>query len=181
LTLQENVPDPIGVENLTRAGSVATATTITAHGYTTGDFVTVAGALPVGYNGKWKITVTGPESFTYSGAVIGTLATPATGSVTVTYVSDAQGGRKIGWEDLATVPAEMVPLSGLERIQAQALSSQVDYRFRIRVRPDATPQMRALWTPTWPPGAPTHTLEIRSVLPDQDGRFYQLIDAGEIV
>jgi len=182
LTIQENVPDPISVSSLTRTSTTATAQTAIPHGYTSTDFVTVAGAVPSGYNGKVKITVTGPSSFTYP--VLGTLATPATGPITVTYVSDASGGRKIGWNALASAPdgiwAELLPVRAMERLQAAALQAQLDYRFRVDVRPDLTPAMRARWTPQWPPGSPLHTLEIHGITPDGDGRQYLFLECGEI-
>jgi len=179
LTIQENVPDPISVTSLTRTSTTATAQTATAHGYASNDYVTVAGAAPAGYNGKVKITVTGLSTFTYT--VTGALATPATGTLTVVYVSDASGGRRVGWAELATIWAEQLPVRALERLQAQALSGQLDYRFRVKVRADLTPQMRALWTPQWPAGSPLHTLEIHGIVPDGDGRQYQLLECGEVV
>ncbi len=178
LTIQENVPEAIAV-TLTRITTVATATTGTPHGYSSNDYVLVAGATPSGYNGKVKITVTGASAFTY--AVSGVLATPATGTITVTYVSDASGGRRIGWADLATIWAELLPVRASERLQAQALQAQLDYRFRILMRADLTPRMRARWTPQWPVGAPLHTLEIHGITPDQDGRRHLLLECGEVV
>jgi head-tail adaptor len=182
LIIQENAPDALSVTSLTRTSTTATATTAVSHGYATGDYIAIAGATPSGYNGKWKITVTSATAFTF--AVAGTLATPATGTITATYVSDAQGGRKIGWATLATAPdglwAELVPQRAVERLQAQALQSQIDYRFRVRTRADVTAQMRALWRPSWLANAPQHTLEIRGVLPEDDGRTFMLLEAGEI-
>jgi head-tail adaptor len=181
LTIQENVPDAISVTSLTRASTTATATTAAAHGYLTGDFVRVAGATPSGYNGTWKITVASPTTFTFT--VSGVLATPATGTITGLYVSDAQGGRKIGWATLATAPtgvwAEFLPQRAAERLQAQALSSQIDYRFRVRTRSDLTAQQRALWAPSWH-SADVHTLEIHGVLPDGDGRGWLILETGEV-
>jgi len=178
LVIQENVPDPISMTSLTRSSAVATAQTATSHGFTTGDFVTVAGAVPVGYNGKVKITVTGATTFTY--AVNIALTTPATGPITVTYVSDASGGRKIGWADFAEVWGELLPVRAIERLQAQALQATLDYRFRIHTRRDLTPEMRALWTPQWPSGSAQHTLEIHGLPPDRDGRVYMFLECGEV-
>jgi head-tail adaptor len=178
LAIQENVPDSISVTSLTRTSTTATATTATAHGYSSNDYVTIAGATPAGFNGKVKITVTGATTFTYP--VVGTLATPATGTITVVYVSDAQGGRRIGWAPLTTIWAELLPVRATERLQAQALQVQLDYRFRIQARADLTPEMRALWTPQWPPSSPAHTLEIHGIVPDGDGRHYQILECGEI-
>lgn len=178
LTIQENNPDPIAVTSLTRVSTTATATTAAPHGYTTNDYVTVAGATPTAYNGKVKITVTGPSSFSYQ--VAGTPATPATGTITVVYVSDAQGGRKIGWADLATIYGEQLAVRAFEKLQVQALQGQLDYRFRVYVRGDITTEMRALWAPRWPPGAPTHTLEIHGIVPDADGRDFMFLECGEV-
>lgn len=182
LVIQANTPLTVAVSTLTRTSVTATVTTTSNHGYLTGDYIQIAGATPDGYNGRWKATVTGATTFTY--AVPNTLTTPATGTITAVYGSDAQGGRRIGWTTLRTapagIPAQLLPLRAWERLQAQALQAQLDYRFRIRSRVDLTPQMRALWQPSWPPGAPTHTLEIHGILPDGDGRTFQLLEVGEL-
>lgn len=178
LVIQENAPDPIVVSSLTRASTTATATTSVAHGYATNDFVTIAGAAPAGYNGKFKVTVTGPTTFTY--VVNGALVTPATGAITALYVSDAQGVPRIAWQTLDTIWAESLPVRAAERLQAQAVQAVLDYRFRVYVRPDITAKMRALWTPTWPPSSPQHTLEIHGVPRDDDGRFFMFLECGEI-
>lgn len=179
LTIQENAPDPISVTSLTRVTTTATAQTAAPHGYTTGDYVTVAGAAPAGYNGKVKITVTGVSSFTYP--VAGTVTTPATGVITVVYVSDAQGGRKIGWATFRQLHAELIPVKAWEHLQVAALQGQLDYRFRIRAVDSSglTNQMRALWTPQFPAGQAAKTLEISGVLPEDDGRQFVIIEAGE--
>ena len=52
------------VTTLTSSGTTATAT-VTAHGYTTGADVTIAGATQTEYNGEYSITVTGANTFTY--------------------------------------------------------------------------------------------------------------------
>jgi hypothetical protein len=67
------------VTALTRASSTATATLV-GHGYSTGDYVTIAGADQSEYTGTAQIAVTDPDTFTY--AVSGTPATPATGTIT---------------------------------------------------------------------------------------------------
>jgi hypothetical protein len=53
-------------DSLTSAGALATFTTETAHGYTTGDLVRISGASPAAYNGDFPITVTGATTFTYT-------------------------------------------------------------------------------------------------------------------
>jgi len=60
------------ISTITNVGAVATLTTATPHGRTTGDSVTVQGATPADYNGTFIITVTGASTFTYT-----MLTTPA--------------------------------------------------------------------------------------------------------
>ena len=55
------------------SGSVATVTTSAAHEYTTGDWVTISGA-DAGFNGTYKITVTGASTFTYVNTTSGAAA-----------------------------------------------------------------------------------------------------------
>ena len=181
IEIQENLPDPLPVATLTRTSATATVTTTAPHGFTTGDFVQMAGAVPSGYAGKVKVTVTGATTFTYP--VLGTLTTPATGTITVTYVSDAQGGRKIGWNPFRTLHAEAIPVKAWEKLQVQALQGQLDYRFRIHTVDSVgiTDEMRIVWTPQWPAGSPVHTLEISGVIADGDGRQFVFLEAGETV
>jgi hypothetical protein len=67
------------VTSLTSASTTATAT-VTSHGYTTGDSITIIGATPTGYNGTFTITNTGVNTFTYP--VVAGLTSPATGTIT---------------------------------------------------------------------------------------------------
>jgi hypothetical protein len=56
------------ISSLTRGGSgnlTATAT-LAAHGYATGDRINIRGASPSQFNGDFYITVTGPNTFTYT-------------------------------------------------------------------------------------------------------------------
>ena len=61
-------------------GTTATCTTTAAHGFSTGDFVTIASSTGVtGINTTWQITVTGSTTFTFLTALTGTVvATSAT-------------------------------------------------------------------------------------------------------
>lgn len=86
---------------------------------------------------------------------------------------DGEGGDAVSWSDVVAVPAEFIPISASERVQAQGIQSDVQYRFRVRRTPDITSKMRAIWTPVWPPGAETETLEITGVLPE-DAMFMLL-------
>ncbi len=71
------------ITTLSRVGATAFATTSVAHGWVTGEPVTIAGATPSAYNGSRAITVTGPTTFTYARAVHDPGA-PATGTITAT-------------------------------------------------------------------------------------------------
>ncbi|CAB4177361.1 Phage conserved hypothetical protein [uncultured Caudovirales phage] len=70
------------VTSLTRSGAVVTVATTAAHGYTSGQRITMAGADQADYNGTFEVTVTGAASFTFT--VTGTPTTPATGVLTAT-------------------------------------------------------------------------------------------------
>lgn len=71
-------PKPVrsisGSGGITLSGTTASVTTTAAHGYSSGDQVTIAGASVSAANGTFRITVTGASTFTY--------ATSATGTVT---------------------------------------------------------------------------------------------------
>ena len=53
------------VSTLTSSGTLATCVTSAAHGLSTNDWVTIAGANEAAYNGYFKITVTNTTTFTY--------------------------------------------------------------------------------------------------------------------
>ena len=55
------------ITSLTWATSVVTVTTASPHGWTNGDVVpiTIAGAVPAGYNGTFTGTITGASTLTY--------------------------------------------------------------------------------------------------------------------
>ena len=69
------------VTSITRSSQTATLTAAAAHGFATGDYVTIAGAVESEYNGTYVITVTSTTVFTYT--VSGTPSTPATGTITI--------------------------------------------------------------------------------------------------
>jgi head-tail adaptor len=175
LLIERNDPEALPVTTLTRAAAVATVTTAAPHRYTNGDYVTIAGAVPAGYNGKIKITVTAPTMFTYPCA--STLTTPATGTITARYVNDAQGNPQLGWTPIGpALPAELVPIRGIETLQQAAFQAETTYRFRVRVRRDLTTSMRAQWRPRWPGGGGPLVLAIVGLLPDGDGSRYLFVD-----
>ena len=66
------------ISSITFVGTLATLTTATVHGLTTGNQVVISGASPSAYNGTYTITVTSTTKFTYVMA-----STPATNATTV--------------------------------------------------------------------------------------------------
>lgn len=187
LTIEQSAPTALTAVSLTRNGTIATVTLAAPHGFTNGDFVAIAGAVPAGYNGTVKITVPSSTASTFTYPTSSSLTTPATGAITVTWISDAQGGSSGGtgeWTPVRTISAELIPVSAVERQAAAALQSQLDYRFRVNAI-DAgglsAKGMRARWTPQWPlTGRTEHTLEIHGVLPEGDGHRTTLLECGEI-
>lgn len=65
------------ITSITNVGTTATLTTAIPHGLLTGNRVTISGATPAAYNGTYRITVTGPSTFTY------TMATNPGGNATL--------------------------------------------------------------------------------------------------
>jgi head-tail adaptor len=177
LVIQKDLWPAIAV-TLTRIGTTATAAAAAPHNYVTGDYIDVAGAAQGGYNGRVKVTVPSPTTFTYT--VDGGLATPATGTPTARYAKDAQGGRRENWVPHTTVRAQLVSTAEGERLQGEAMTAQASYRFRVRRRADLTPRMRATWTPIWPPSAPALALEIHGVPPEGNGVTSMFLDCGGI-
>jgi hypothetical protein len=73
--------DKVVVVTITRSSTTATVTQV-GHLYSTGDSVNISGATQTQYNGTFTITVL--TANTYSYAVTGSPATPATGSIHAT-------------------------------------------------------------------------------------------------
>jgi hypothetical protein len=67
---------------ITSSGTTATVTH-TAHGFATGQEVTISGATETEYNGTFTITVTGTNTYTYT--LPNSTSSPATGSPVVTW------------------------------------------------------------------------------------------------
>lgn len=79
LTVTPRFTDVFAVTSITRSSQTATVTTTAVHGRTTGDYMTISGAVQTEYNITAQITVTSTTTFTYT--VAGSPATPATGTV----------------------------------------------------------------------------------------------------
>lgn len=177
LTILSPTPVSVVIASITRVGTTATVTTATAHGFADGDFVTLSGVTPAGYNGEFAIDVTGTSSFTIG--VAGSPVTPATVPGAVVFVSDSQGGQGSGWWTLAVVAAKVLPLSAGEQLAAGGIAAVVNYRATLYYRPDIKPTMRCSWTKYRETVA--RTLEIHAVqdVPDELRRMMTL-DLGEV-
>lgn len=176
-TFLTDSPVPVSVSSLTQAGGTATANTGAPHGFNDGDFVTIAGATPSAYNGEVQVSIIDADTFTY--AVSGNPSSPATGTITATFKSDAQGGQGQGWRTHVTVSGHLHPLSVATTLQAQAVNSVVGSELEIEYRPDIVHAMRVQYTPyrhTTP-----KTLEILGVKPHKDFPNERLLlDVGEV-
>lgn len=80
---EEDSQSSVSVSSITSSGTTATVTTTANHGWSDGDFVTIAGANETAYNGQFQITVVTATTFTYTCASTPS-ATPATGTITAT-------------------------------------------------------------------------------------------------
>ncbi len=73
---------PQSVVSITRSGSIATVTTTASHNLEDGQYATISGASPAGYNLTGKILYLSDTTFAY--AVDSSLSTPATGTILCT-------------------------------------------------------------------------------------------------
>jgi hypothetical protein len=73
-------PTVFSISTVTYTPTAATYTTTANHGYVVGDDILISGLLPVGYNGKFKITARTLNTFTVPNAT-NALVTDAVGSV----------------------------------------------------------------------------------------------------
>ncbi|MBI5907786.1 MAG: pilus assembly protein PilY, partial [Burkholderiales bacterium] len=89
---------PKTISSLTRSGSVVTATTAAAHGFTTGQTVSIGGTAGTnegGYVGSFSITVLSSTSFKYN--VVTTPQSPATGTITAQKSGTSDRTALINW------------------------------------------------------------------------------------
>jgi hypothetical protein len=103
---------PVSVTSLTRVGSLVTAT-VTAHGGSTGQNVTIRGATQAPYNGTFPITVTGANTFTYLFG--GSPTSPATGTLTASFESEG--------DSVSEVPRAVITDEAWEMIRIKSLRS----------------------------------------------------------
>jgi head-tail adaptor len=178
IVILTGAPVAVSVTSITRVSATATVTTASAHGFTTGDFVVHAGATQTEYNGEVKVTVTGPTTYTFT--VSGTPASPATGTITATYKSNSQGGNEWGFSTLATVWANVEPLSANEQLASGGITAIGRYAATIYYRADVLPTMRCQWRRYGQTAAQTY--EIHSVQPADglDGRRLLRMEIGVV-
>jgi head-tail adaptor len=180
VTFLSTTPPDTPVTSLTSTGTVATAVTSGPHGLHTGEYVAIRGALPAGYTTTSRpVTVTGPSAFTY--AVPPGLASPATGTITVTFQSDSQGGQP---DDLYTVGqafASIEPMNAAERlVLSGGPAATVNYRAIVHYRTGLTPQMKLRWL-RYQDAVP-RPLEIFGVYPHPDPAYahrFLVLECGE--
>lgn len=96
----------VSVSGITRVSTTATVTTSSAHGFSTGDYITVSGADQSDYNITAEITVTTTTAFTYE--VENSPTTPATGTILATREEFVLVG-DLGSEDSEVVTSSDVP------------------------------------------------------------------------
>lgn len=109
------IPSLTTVSSITAYAGVATLNTASPHEFVTGQKVTILGATPAGYNGSFKITVTGTTQFTYA---VGSVLPPATGAIQCSaegaIVSPVPGGTIV-----AAVP-QLFGVTGITRFISDA-------------------------------------------------------------
>lgn len=165
ITILSSTPVAVSVSSITRTSTTATVTTAAAHGFTTGDYVTIAGATQTDYNGEFSITVTAATTFTYT--VANSPTTPATGTITTTYRSNSTGEQLLGFYTLASgVWAHIEPMSAGEQLAAGGITAIGNYNCTIYYRTDVTLGMRVSWRKYLETAAKTY--EIHSVQPNKD-------------
>ena len=94
---QYPTPQPaLTISAIAWANGTVTVTTSTAHGYSSGYSVVIAGNTPTGYNGTYTVTVTGATTFTYALATNPGTET-ALGTATLASTTDVAGKAVVLW------------------------------------------------------------------------------------
>lgn len=133
----------LSVTSLTRVSNTATVVTSEAHKFATGQTVTIAGAAQTDYNGAFAVTIINDTTFTY--AVPGAPATPATGTVqasinrTVVTVESVGAGEDDNLASHAQVTLA-TPIAGVNNTAfvvppglTGGADAETDDQFRLRV------------------------------------------------
>lgn len=179
LTILTPTAPAIVLASVVQTDGAGVATAGDAHGYSTGDYVTLGGATVAGWNVRVKITVTSPTEFTF--AIDAALPSPAVGAIlTARYFSDKAGGRRSEWYELDTVAAKLDDEAMAEEtLQFGAIQSATTHRFTIHRRSDVAPSMRLMWLPSFSDGEAL-LLAVTSARPVGDGRAWTTLKADEV-
>ena len=93
---------------------------------------------------------------------------------------DSVGGQSTVWADLASVYADIAPLSGREMMAAQAMQSSVTHKIIVRYQPlFADPKAVAAMRAVWIKDGITRIFNISSASDDDERRKYMTISATE--
>lgn len=136
----------LNILDLTRVGQTAIVETASAHLLTSGQTVTITGAIQSEYNGTYIIAVTSEREFTYT--IVGSPASPATGTIQVTSTYASFSIRSIDYGEATNLVANtpltfLTPLAGVNntaRVQFSTVSgganqeTDSDLRDRILFR-----------------------------------------------
>ena len=152
----------VSVTSITRAGTTATVTTATPHGFANGNSVTMAGAAPAGYNGAKTIGGVTANTFTYT--VANTLTTPATGAITAsvplgaanTFTFQGSGTRAFTLQFAAaatTIEGVLAAGTTNRNVAANASWATGDARINLLARTTGN-----ILTETYDPDGPSTTL-----------------------
>jgi hypothetical protein len=100
-TYQNTYAQVLNVASLTYSDGVVTVVQPN-HGLSVGEYISIQGATPVGYDGSWVVqSVIDQNTYTYNQAT--TLSSPATGTITATSV--------IPWEDYGFSTEQSITIS----------------------------------------------------------------------
>jgi hypothetical protein len=81
LPVPDSTPSTLSISGITRSGSIATATSTSAHGLQAGDYVAISGSDQADYNGTVRVA-SAPSTTTFTYTVSNSPTTPATGTMT---------------------------------------------------------------------------------------------------
>lgn len=122
----------ISISQLTRILQTVTAETANPHLLTSGQNVTISGALQSEYNGTFQVNVSTPNTFTYT--ISGSPASPATGTISATAVFASLSVRSEEYgvnQDQApntplTFATPIAGVSNIARVQQGSISGGTD-------------------------------------------------------
>lgn len=91
-------------------------------------------------------------------------------------VLDEYGQPSTGWVNIATVWANIKPVSGREKMRAMAMEATLTHTVMVRYRPDLLPEVDA---DTWRILYGTKVLDVTSAVDLNDERKYIVFDCVE--